>query len=94
MQTLIRIKGLVDVDRQVVVENAYVLTEGTRIVSWGRFSEMPPVDPQATALDFTGQYLLPGLINCHVHLCLPSDGTPFHHRQSNEMHSRENQAER
>jgi imidazolonepropionase-like amidohydrolase len=85
MQTLIRIKGLVDVVRQVVVENAYVLTEGTRIVSWGNLSEMPPVNPQATVLDFPGQYLLPGLINCHVHLCLPSAGTPFHHRQSNEM---------
>ncbi len=31
----------------------------------------------ATVLDYTGCTLLPGLIDAHVHLNLPGDGTPF-----------------
>jgi len=32
---------------------------------------------QATYLDHPGATVLPGLIDCHVHLNLPGDGTPF-----------------
>jgi imidazolonepropionase-like amidohydrolase len=85
MQTLIRVKGLVDVDRETVIENAYVLIDGSRIAGTGSQSQMPSVDNRTTIFDFSEHYLLPGLINCHVHLCLPSGGVPFHHRQSNEM---------
>ena len=85
MRTLIRIKGLVDLDRETVIDNAYVLVDGSRIVAVGNQAEIPPVDARTTIFDFAEHYLLPGLINCHVHLCLPSGGVPFHHRQSNEM---------
>ncbi len=85
MQTLIRIKGLLDVDRETVIDNAFVLVDGSRIIGIGRQSEMPPLGTRPEIIDFPGHYLLPGLINCHVHLCLPSGGVPFHHRQSNEM---------
>lgn len=33
--------------------------------------------PGATELDLAGHTLLPGLIDAHVHLVLPGDGTPF-----------------
>ena len=74
-----------DVDRETVVSNAYVSVDGSRIAGMGSLSQMPSADDQSAVLDFPEHYLLPGLINCHVHLCLPSEGIPFHHRQSNEM---------
>jgi len=33
--------------------------------------------PDAPVLDLAGHTLLPGLIDCHVHLTCPGDGTPF-----------------
>ena len=30
---------------------------------------------QIAVKDFGENYILPGLINCHVHLCFPGDGT-------------------
>lgn len=37
----------------------------------------PRWPPEADVLDLRGQTLLPGLIDAHVHLVLPGDGTPF-----------------
>ncbi len=36
-------------------------------------------DPDARALDGTGCYLLPGLIDCHVHLCFDASPKPVDH---------------
>lgn len=82
---LIKSKGLVDVDREIVVENAWVIIENTRIADWGDVSGMPAVDAHTNIIDYRNLYLLPGLINSHAHLCLPSAGKPFHFRQSDEM---------
>jgi imidazolonepropionase-like amidohydrolase len=38
----------------------------------------------AKRIDFPDQYILPGLINCHVHVCMPSRGVPFYHQQSKD----------
>jgi imidazolonepropionase-like amidohydrolase len=46
---------------------------------------MPAIDHKVSVVEYPDAYLLPGLINSHVHLCLPSGGLPFHLRQSNEM---------
>jgi imidazolonepropionase-like amidohydrolase len=35
------------------------------------------VPPDAAAIELPGHTLLPGLIDAHVHLVLPGDGTPF-----------------
>ena len=82
---LITVKGLVDVDRKIVVDNAWVMTEQTQIVNRGRQTDMPAVNDRSKLIEYTDQYLLPGLINSHAHLVLPSAGKPFHYRQSDEM---------
>ena len=51
-------------------------TRGTLVIADGRIVEttqstVPPDD--ALVIDLRGRYLLPGLIDCHVHLTVPSD---------------------
>jgi imidazolonepropionase-like amidohydrolase len=85
MQTLVKAGALVDVDREVLVNDVYVLIEKNRIAAWGHCSQIPTVVSGMSFLDFSDCYLLPGLINSHVHLCLPSGGKPFFYSQSDEM---------
>ena len=82
---LIKTRGVVDVDREVIVENAWIKTKASTVVGWGKLSEMPAADDQTDIIDCGAQYVLPGLINSHVHLCLPSASKPFHTIQSDEM---------
>jgi imidazolonepropionase-like amidohydrolase len=70
--TILKGATVIDGTGQTALPNAaVVLTDGkVRSVSQGS----PPDDPQAAVIDVTGQYILPGLIDCHVHLAL--DGSP------------------
>jgi len=83
--TVIKAKSLVDVEGGVVVSNPYVVIDGGRIKSWGNQSSMPPPGPETVIMDLKDRCILPGLINSHVHLCLPSEGKPFYYQQSDEM---------
>jgi imidazolonepropionase-like amidohydrolase len=54
------------------------------LVQHGRIQEIYKKPPSRSELpegcetiELQGCTLLPGLIDCHVHLCLPGDGTPF-----------------
>ena len=80
--TIITAKGLIDVERQTVAENAYVRIENDRIFGWGPVEELPALKPTWRVWDHSHHFLLPGLINSHVHLCLKSDGYPIDFRQS------------
>ena len=82
METLIKVKGLVDVEGPALVHNAFVLVKNDRIESTGPWEAAPPDFPDERTLDFSENYLLPGLINCHAHLCLASAGRPFYHPQT------------
>jgi imidazolonepropionase-like amidohydrolase len=53
-------------------ENAGVLVDGPRIAAVGSVEELAPAASQRRG--FPGGTLLPGLIDCHVHLCF--DGGP------------------
>jgi imidazolonepropionase-like amidohydrolase len=81
---LLKADRLVDVERGSVVAQPCVVIEGERIKGWGRQQDLPSMGADDSVLDLRQQTVLPGLINSHVHLCLPSGGTPFHHCQSNE----------
>jgi imidazolonepropionase-like amidohydrolase len=84
-QILLKIKGVIDVEQEMVTDAAYVLVEGQHIQQWGLIADLPALGPKVALVEHPDDYLLPGLINSHVHLCLPSDGTPFYYRQSDEM---------
>lgn len=74
IKKIIKAKGLVDVEKDTVVPNPFVMIAEDRITKIGRQSEMPAVDPQAQTLDLNDKYILPGLINCHAHICWPGTG--------------------
>lgn len=55
-----------------------VLVRGGRIAEVLRGeAALRRTPPGARVVDLEGRTLLPGLIDAHVHLCLPGDGTPF-----------------
>lgn len=63
---------VVDVERGEVLEDAVVIVDGERISAIGSRDELAVPD-DAQVLDMTGKYLVPGLMNMHVHpgLVLP-----------------------
>jgi len=85
MPTILKAGAVLDVERGRLVRDGYVLVEGETILSWGKTGEMPPMPQDTAVFSFPQQTLLPGLINCHAHLCVPSEGQPFHLKQSDEM---------
>jgi len=62
--------GHFDVFSGTVSKPAYVLVDGTTIVSAGR--DRPACPAETAELDLMGSYLVPGLIDCHSHLCFDS----------------------
>ena len=77
MTTILKAAAVLDVDRGQVISDGYVLVDDERIQSWGPQAELPLLPPDTKILSYPGQTLLPGLINCHAHLCMPSGGQPF-----------------
>jgi imidazolonepropionase-like amidohydrolase len=64
--------GSVFVGNGDILEGATVLVQGERIVKVSK--QRPAIPKGAREIDLAGRFLLPGLIDCHVHLCL--DGSP------------------
>ncbi|MEE4262998.1 MAG: amidohydrolase family protein [Desulfobacteraceae bacterium] len=85
MPTVLKAAAVLDMDNGQVIADGYVLVDGEKIESWGHRVDLPPLPPDTAVLSFPQQTLLPGLINSHAHLCLPSGGQPFYLEQSNEM---------
>lgn len=78
MITVIRADRLIDGTGGEAIANPVVLIDDDTIV--GVYENEPPADAvpsDARALDYQGCTLLPGLIDAHVHLNLPGDGTEF-----------------
>ncbi len=57
------------------IEGGAVLVEAGRIVRVGRLADFD--GDGSDRIDLSGHTLMPGLIDAHVHLALPGDGTPF-----------------
>ena len=77
--------AVLDVDKGRVIPDGYVLVAGEKIRSWGNRTDLPSLSSDTAVLSFPNQTLLPGLINSHAHLCVPSEGQPFHLEQSDDM---------
>ena len=65
--------NVVDLDGGPALENAVVLIEGERISAIGSRADIE-VPADATVIDQSGQWLIPGLMNMHVHLGLVLPG--------------------
>ncbi len=60
--------------RQVqVLEEAFVLCEGTRIAAVGRMRELPALPCEVEEIDGRGLSAVPGLVDCHTHACFAGD---------------------
>ena len=64
---------LIDGTGMAPIEDAVVVIEGDRIRSVGQ-ADATTVPAGSEVIDVTGKTVMPGLINCHAHLCL--DGSP------------------
>jgi imidazolonepropionase len=56
-----------------VLEDAYVLCEGDRIVSVGRMRELDSLPGEVEEIDGRGLSAVPGLVDCHTHACFAGD---------------------
>jgi imidazolonepropionase-like amidohydrolase len=64
---------LIDGTGRTSIEDAVVVIEGDRISSVGK-ADATTVPTGSEVIDVTDKTVMPGLINCHAHLCL--DGSP------------------
>lgn len=72
MRTVLTNCKLIDGIADEIIENAYIVVRGEEIeeVGSGRIEPLPTDN----VMDCSGSYVLPGLIDCHVHLVW--DGSP------------------
>jgi imidazolonepropionase len=62
--------ALADVE---VLEDAYVLCDGSRIAAVGRMRDLPRLEADVVELDGRGRCAIPGMIDCHTHACFLGD---------------------
>ncbi|TLP77670.1 amidohydrolase family protein [Pseudomonas nitroreducens] len=67
--TVLQGGNVLDLDRGVLLKNHQVVIEGERIIE---VSAHPVARPGARVLDVTGKTVMPGLIDCHVHVLASS----------------------
>jgi imidazolonepropionase len=56
-----------------VLEDAFVLCEDERIAEVGRMSDLGPLDGDVEEVDGRGLCAIPGLVDCHTHVCFAGD---------------------
>ena len=56
-----------------LLEDAFVLCAGERIEAVGRMRELGPLAGDVVELDGRGLSAVPGLVDCHTHLCFAGD---------------------
>jgi len=69
--------AVVSMQSAVVVQGQNVLVQGERILSIGP-AETLPVPAGTTVIDGSGRYLLPGLVDMHVHVGVPFEDGPLY----------------
>jgi imidazolonepropionase len=56
-----------------VLEDAFVLCADGRVEAVGRMVDLPAVDGEVVEVDGHGLSAIPGLVDCHTHLCFAGD---------------------
>ena len=75
--TLLRADRLFTGTSRGFIEKAAVLIHNDKIKGVGQASELQAPDgAEVELIDYGHSTILPGLVDCHTHLCAPGDGTP------------------
>jgi imidazolonepropionase-like amidohydrolase len=69
--------AVVSMQDEVVLHGQTVVIQGERIRGIGPANSLS-VPPEATVIDGTGRYLIPGLADMHVHVQVPFDNGPLY----------------
>jgi len=56
-----------------VLERAFILCEGGRIVATGEMGDLDPPEGDLVEIDGRGLCAIPGLVDCHTHACFLGD---------------------
>jgi imidazolonepropionase len=56
-----------------LIDDAYVLLEGDSIAAVGRMRDLGTIDGDVPEIDGRGRCALPGLVDCHTHVCFGGD---------------------
>lgn len=75
--------NVVDIEGGAPVRNAVVVIEGERIAAIGP-AATTSIPAEATVIDLPGKWLVPGLMNMHVHLALNLPGASRVYNESHE----------
>jgi len=70
----------IDVENEVVIEDAVIIVENEKFKKVGRDIEIPK---EAEVIDLEGKTVLPGIIDAHIHSMLDASGDP-HTTMENE----------
>jgi imidazolonepropionase-like amidohydrolase len=77
LQTVIYADRLFDGTGAEPIDQAVVVVDDGRISAVGRRGELPEPVGGAEVARYDGCTILPGLIDCHVHLCFSASGQPL-----------------
>lgn len=75
-KTLYKGFTLIDGNGGAPQENSYMIVEDKKIVEIGRLENLESTEA-LEVVDLSGKYLMPGLINAHVHITMEPVGDPF-----------------
>ena len=75
--TLITADRLLDGKDKVAQMDAAVLIRDGAIAAIGKVADVhPPEGAEVRRVEYGDATIVPGLVDCHTHLCAPGDGTP------------------
>jgi len=76
--TVLAGRRLIDGTGGPPIENPVILIQGSKIITVGSEGDIKiPQTEDVNRLNYRDKTLLPGLIDCHVHLCMSADDNPL-----------------